>query len=47
MFPTDPVLSTYVMKRVIKQGGFAPGGLNFDAKVRLPHARMPSHAALS
>ena len=38
MFPTDPALSTYVMKRVIEQGGLAPGGLNFDAKVR-PHAR--------
>ena len=34
MFPTDPALSTYVMKRVIEQGGLAPGGLNFDAKVR-------------
>ncbi len=34
MFPTDPLLSTYIMKRVIEQGGLAPGGLNFDAKVR-------------
>ena len=34
MFPTDPVMSTYIMKRVIEQGGLAPGGLNFDAKVR-------------
>jgi len=34
MFPTDPALSTYVMKRVIEQGGLAPGGLNFDAKIR-------------
>ena len=34
MFPTDPVLATYTMKRVIEQGGLAPGGLNFDAKVR-------------
>jgi len=34
MFPTDPMLATYVMKRVIEQGGLAPGGLNFDAKVR-------------
>lgn len=34
MFPTDPVLATYTMKRLIEQGGIAPGGLNFDAKVR-------------
>ena len=34
MFPTDPVLSTYIMKRVIEQGGLQPGGLNFDAKIR-------------
>ena len=34
MFPTDPVLATYTMKRVMEQGGLAPGGLNFDAKVR-------------
>ena len=34
MFPTDPALSTYVMKRVIEQGGLQPGGLNFDAKIR-------------
>lgn len=34
MFPTDPALSTYIMKRVIEQGGLQPGGLNFDAKVR-------------
>jgi len=34
MFPTDPALSTYIMKRVIEQGGFGKGGLNFDAKVR-------------
>jgi len=33
MFPTDPALSTYIMKRVIEQGGLQPGGLNFDAKV--------------
>ena len=35
MFPTDPALSTYIMKRVIEQGGLQPGGLNFDAKVRV------------
>ena len=34
MFPTDPALSTYIMKRVIDQGGLQPGGLNFDAKIR-------------
>jgi len=34
MFPTDPVLATYTMKAVLEQGGLAPGGLNFDAKVR-------------
>jgi xylose isomerase len=34
MFPTDPVLATYIMKTVIEQGGLQPGGLNFDAKVR-------------
>eukprot|EP00966_Prymnesium_polylepis_P243287 5626097-Prymnesium_polylepis.1 len=39
VFPTDPALSTYVMKRVIEQGGLAPGGLNFDAKVTSPRPR--------
>ena len=34
MFPTDPLLATYMMKVVIEQGGLQPGGLNFDAKVR-------------
>ena len=34
MFPTDPALSTYIMKRVVEMGGLEPGGLNFDAKVR-------------
>ena len=34
MFPTDPALSTYIMKRVVEQGGLQPGGLNFDAKIR-------------
>merc|ERR1719502_2442711 len=34
MFPTDPALATYTMEAVLAQGGLAPGGLNFDAKVR-------------
>ena len=34
MFPTDPALSTYIMRRVVEQGGLQPGGLNFDAKIR-------------
>jgi len=34
MFPNNPALATYIMKTVIEQGGLAPGGLNFDAKVR-------------
>jgi len=34
MFPTDPLLATYMMKVIIEQGGLQPGGLNFDAKVR-------------
>merc|ERR1719460_2098516 len=34
MFPTDPALSTYIMKRVVEQDGLQPGGLNFDAKIR-------------
>jgi len=34
MFPTSPTLATFIMKTVIEQGGLAPGGLNFDAKVR-------------
>jgi xylose isomerase len=33
-FPTDVKLATMVMKAVVEQGGLAPGGLNFDAKVR-------------
>ena len=41
MFPTDPALAAYTMKRVIEQGGLQPGGLNFDAKVRA--ASRPSH----
>lgn len=35
MFPTDPALATYTMARVIQQGGLAPGGFNFDAKVHV------------
>ena len=34
MFATDLSWATYVMKAVIEKGGLAPGGLNFDAKVR-------------
>ena len=34
MFPNDVGLATYIMDVVLKQGGLAPGGLNFDAKVR-------------
>ncbi|HXD85632.1 MAG TPA: xylose isomerase [Urbifossiella sp.] len=33
-FPTDLYLTTQVMLIVLGQGGLAPGGLNFDAKVR-------------
>lgn len=33
-FPTDVYLTTQVMLVVLAQGGLAPGGLNFDAKVR-------------
>lgn len=33
-FPTDYYLATQVMLVVLNQGGLAPGGLNFDAKVR-------------
>ncbi|KAB7497813.1 Xylose isomerase [Armadillidium nasatum] len=33
-FPMDVRNTTLVMKAVIEQGGIAPGGLNFDAKVR-------------
>src|SRR5215207_6668578 len=33
-FPTDLYLTTGVMLVVLGQGGLAPGGLNFDAKVR-------------
>lgn len=33
-FPTDLYLTTQCMLVIMKQGGIAPGGLNFDAKVR-------------
>jgi xylose isomerase len=33
-FPTDLYLTTQIMLVVLGQGGLAPGGLNFDAKVR-------------
>ena len=33
-FPTDIYLTTQVMLVVLRNGGLAPGGLNFDAKVR-------------
>lgn len=33
-FPTDIYLTTQCMLVLLKQGGLAPGGINFDAKVR-------------
>jgi len=33
-FPSDHRKTALVMKTVIEQGGLAPGGLNFDCKVR-------------
>jgi xylose isomerase len=33
-FPTDLYLTTQVMLMALKYGGLAPGGVNFDAKVR-------------
>jgi len=33
-FPTDVTLTTQIMMVVLKMGGFATGGLNFDAKRR-------------
>ncbi|MBI4663821.1 MAG: xylose isomerase [Verrucomicrobia bacterium] len=33
-FPTDLYLTTQVMLTILKMGGFATGGTNFDAKVR-------------
>jgi xylose isomerase len=33
-FPTDIYLTTECMLAILKYGGIAPGGVNFDAKVR-------------
>src|SRR5690606_29511326 len=33
-FPTDIYLTTRCMLIILEQGGLAPGGVNFDAKVR-------------
>jgi xylose isomerase len=33
-FPTDIYLTTQIMYVILKYGGLAPGGVNFDAKVR-------------
>jgi xylose isomerase len=33
-FPTDVYLTTQCMLVILEQGGLAPGGVNFDAKVR-------------
>jgi xylose isomerase len=33
-FPTDIYLTTQIMLMLLKYGGVAPGGVNFDAKVR-------------
>jgi xylose isomerase len=33
-FPTDVYLTTKIMLVILEQGGIAPGGVNFDAKVR-------------
>lgn len=33
-FLTNPQTAALIMKAVLEQGGIAPGGLNFDAKVR-------------
>ena len=33
-FPTDIYLTTQIMMMLLKYGGVAPGGVNFDAKVR-------------
>ena len=36
-FPMDIKNATLAMQIILNQGGLAPGGLNFDAKVRQPH----------
>ncbi|WP_136689821.1 xylose isomerase [Halorhabdus amylolytica] len=33
-FPTDVYMTTLAMYEILENGGLAPGGLNFDAKVR-------------
>ena len=33
-FPVDPMELTLAMRIILKQGGLAPGGINFDAKIR-------------
>ena len=33
-FPTDLYMTTRIMLMILKHGGIAPGGVNFDAKVR-------------
>ena len=33
-FPTNIYDTTMAMYEILKNGGLAPGGLNFDAKVR-------------
>jgi xylose isomerase len=33
-FPTNVYLTTQIMHSILKYGGLAPGGVNFDAKVR-------------
>jgi xylose isomerase len=33
-FPTNVYLTTEIMLTILKWGGLAPGGVNFDAKVR-------------
>ena len=33
-FPTDLYLTSQIMLSILKYGGIAPGGVNFDAKVR-------------
>jgi xylose isomerase len=33
-FPTNIYLTTQIMHSILKYGGLAPGGVNFDAKVR-------------